>query len=131
MPRPKAPHGTYAAYKRHLKEDTPVCGPCRQAQSDHDADQPARFERRTRPAATGSPTFTPAAELESELESDSLQNANSSDAAEMFKRCTIDLLSMAHDDYLYGVVDLMAEMNDLLAQWVAAYEKDRGPVVPS
>lgn len=131
MPRPKAPHGTYAAYKRHLKEDTTVCGPCRQAQSDHDSEQPARFERRSRAAAAAKPSFTPAAELESELESGSLENANRSDAAEMFKKCTIDLLSMAHDDYLYGVTDIMSEMNELLAQWVAGYESEHGPITPS
>lgn len=131
MPRPKAPHGTYAAYKRHLAEDTPVCGPCRQAQSDHDANQPARFGRRDRPSATVAPPFAPAAQLESELESGSLQNPNWSDAAEKFKRCTIDLLSMAHDDYVYGVTDIMDEMNDLLAEWVAGYEQEHGSIVPS
>jgi hypothetical protein len=28
MPRPLAAHGTYSAYKRHLREKSPVCEPC-------------------------------------------------------------------------------------------------------
>jgi hypothetical protein len=32
MARPRAPHGTYAAYKRHLSEKTEVCAPCAAAQ---------------------------------------------------------------------------------------------------
>jgi hypothetical protein len=37
MPRAKSPHGTYAAYRRHLADKTPVCDPCRAAQGEHDA----------------------------------------------------------------------------------------------
>jgi hypothetical protein len=28
MPRPLAAHGTYSAYKRHLREKSPACEPC-------------------------------------------------------------------------------------------------------
>ncbi|WP_336991045.1 hypothetical protein [Leucobacter sp. VD1] len=31
MARPKAPCGTYAAYRRHLREKSPVCDACRDA----------------------------------------------------------------------------------------------------
>lgn len=31
LARPKAPCGTYAAYRRHLREKTPICQPCRDA----------------------------------------------------------------------------------------------------
>ena len=131
MPRRKSPHGTYAAYKRHLSENTPVCGPCRQAQSDHDGNRLSRFDRRVTPPAAAARTVAPAAESESELESASLQNANWSQAREAFQRCTIDLLSMAHDDYLYGVIDVMDEMVELLETWTAGYEQEHGPVTPS
>lgn len=42
MPRPRAPHGTYAAYRRHLREKTAVCGSCRAAQHDTDRDRNAK-----------------------------------------------------------------------------------------
>jgi len=35
MARPKAPCGTYAAYRRHLREKTPVCAPCRDAKREN------------------------------------------------------------------------------------------------
>jgi hypothetical protein len=44
MPRPLAPHGTYSAYKRHLREKSTVCAPCIQARDERTADQ--REERR-------------------------------------------------------------------------------------
>lgn len=49
MPRPKAPCGSYTAYKRHLRLKEPVDEACRRAQQEHDAGRstsaPARVER--------------------------------------------------------------------------------------
>ncbi|PRI11892.1 hypothetical protein [Leucobacter massiliensis] len=35
MARPKAPCGTYAAYRRHLREGTEVCEACREAKREN------------------------------------------------------------------------------------------------
>lgn len=59
MPRPKAPCGEYAAYRRHLRNGEKVDAKCRAAQRRHDrvrsGSAPARAERvadKPRPVAT-------------------------------------------------------------------------------
>lgn len=51
MPRPKAPCGTYPAYRRHLREGEDVDSACRKAQIEHDRTRstgaPARLARQT------------------------------------------------------------------------------------
>jgi len=53
MPRPKAPCGTYTAYKRHLRLKEPVDDACRAAQQEHDTKRStsasARVARRASP----------------------------------------------------------------------------------
>lgn len=59
MPRPKAPCGTYTAYKRHLRLREPVDESCRAAQKEHDAGRstsaPARVRRQAQKAAESAP----------------------------------------------------------------------------
>lgn len=43
------PCGTYAAYQRHLRHETPVCGPC--AQAGRDKNHTYRPKKRARKAA--------------------------------------------------------------------------------
>jgi len=49
MPRPLAPHGTYSAYKRHLREKSTVCELCVGARDERTAAQ--RAERRPQSSA--------------------------------------------------------------------------------
>ena len=51
MPRPAAECGTPAAYRRHLREKTPPCDPCRQAYSQARADERKRASKRESIAA--------------------------------------------------------------------------------
>ena len=51
MPRPQAECGTPAAYRRHLREKTPPCDPCRQAYSQARADERKRASKRQPTAA--------------------------------------------------------------------------------
>lgn len=43
MSRPKAECGEYAAYRRHLRDRTAVCSPCRAAQQAHDRERSSSF----------------------------------------------------------------------------------------
>ena len=60
MPRPQAECGTPAAYRRHLREKTPPCDPCRQAYSQARADERKRASKRQ-------PTAAPMADTPAEL----------------------------------------------------------------
>lgn len=51
MPRPAAECGTPAAYRRHLREKTLPCDPCRQAYSQARADERKRASKRQPTAA--------------------------------------------------------------------------------
>lgn len=61
MPRPKAPCGTYTAYKRHLRLKETVDDACRAAQREHDGARstsaPARAARQTAKQSTSEPAF--------------------------------------------------------------------------
>lgn len=46
MVRPKAPCGTYAAYRRHLREKTPVCDACRDAKRQNSRERSNSAESR-------------------------------------------------------------------------------------
>jgi len=51
MPRPKAPCGTYSAYKRHLRAQEPVDDACRAAQKEHDGSRSTSADARVRKQA--------------------------------------------------------------------------------
>lgn len=59
MPRPKAPCGTYTAYKRHLRDGEEVDAACRKAQQERDAARStsagARVSRQAREASEKAP----------------------------------------------------------------------------
>ncbi len=66
MPRPKAPCGTYSAYKRHLRDDEPVDAACRQASIERSREQTAA-------RAEGEPTPMPVRESPPQSEAKSRQ----------------------------------------------------------
>lgn len=113
MPRPKSPCGTYPAYQRHLREKTPVCDPCRRAQREHDAGRASAWRRGDRGPAAPVHIRVP--------EADPLVQRRE-DVREMFRKCAVDLLDFVRDDYLYGVIDVMGEMSDLLETWCDAQD---------
>lgn len=51
MARAKAPCGTYAAYRRHLREKSPVCDACREAQRSDSAKRSSSAGARLRKQA--------------------------------------------------------------------------------
>jgi len=59
MPRPKAPCGTYTAYKRHLRLKEPVDDACRAAQQEHDATRSSSASARVARQATLLPPSVP------------------------------------------------------------------------
>lgn len=63
MPRPKAPCGTYTAYKRHLRDGEPVDDACRAAQKEHDGKRStsagARVRRQSEKPAPSAPHDEP------------------------------------------------------------------------
>ena len=101
MPRPKSPCGTYPAYQRHLREKTPVCDACREAQRARDSGSRRRMIR-----ANDAPTVARVVNPRDRVRA-------------MLGKCVVDLADFVEDDYLYGVVDLMDEMNELVAEWSA------------
>ena len=106
MPRPQAPCGSYSAYRRHLLKREPIDDACRRAQREHDAGRGARSWRKDVEPAPA-PVVTIPAEP-------------GAAAREMFAKCAADLIDFVADDYLFGVIDLMGEMNELLEQWRSA-----------
>lgn len=120
MPRRKAPCGTYAAYQRHLARQEEVDALCRRAQRDHDAAR--RRSGRSTDHAEVVRLETPRRDP---------QEAKRAAVREMFAKCVVDLDRFVQEDYLYGVVDLMAEMDELLDAWCEAAGTARGEVSPS
>lgn len=106
MPRPKSPCGTYPAYQRHLKEKTTVDAACRSAQQERDAGRGRRRRGFEPPQAVPVPVVD---RLYAGLDATRV----------MFGKCVTDLAEFVAEDYLYGVADLMGEMNDLLDEWCA------------
>lgn len=70
MPRPQAPHGTYAAYRRHLREKSDVCEPCRGAQLAADRERAAKADEEAPTVPVSAPV--PAPERDDALRTDRL-----------------------------------------------------------
>ncbi|WP_454130142.1 hypothetical protein [Microbacterium aurum] len=114
MPRPKSPCGSYSAYQRHLRERAPIDPACRRAQQEHDAGRSGR--ERPRPARPLPAALPPAAAGDE-------RDAQRERARLMLVKCADDLADFIDTGYLYGVLDLMAEMNELVEQWREAADE--------
>ena len=125
MPRPKSPCGTYAAYQRHLKERTAVDPACRRAQQEHAGRRSLAHQRRDveRPPAAVALPVRAIDQLRMEIEA----------KRDMFGKSILDLAEFTDDGNLYGVADLMNEMDELLEEWCtlqAAVHAELGEDVP-
>lgn len=63
MPRPKAPCGTYTAYKRHLRAKETVDEACRAAQKEHDGNRSTSASARVKRQVAASAPKQPAPEV--------------------------------------------------------------------
>lgn len=112
MPRPKSPCGTYPAYQRHLREKSDVDPACRRAQQEHDG-------RRSRSVWARAVEQRPAPRAPSP----EVALSREQQLREAFRKCVADLVGFVEDDYLYGVIDVMAEMEELLGAWCDAADE--------
>lgn len=110
MARSKSPCGTYAAYQRHLREETPVDPACRAAQQDHDRGRSRRLTAVARPPA-GAPVL-------------SVSPAQACAAARRaFREAVATLAELAAGDDLYAVIDNAAVVDELLEAWCGAADE--------
>lgn len=103
MARPKAACGTYPAYKRHLREKTPVDAACRRAQQAHDAGR-SGVDRPTAPQVAVAPTSAV------ESRRDAVQGR--------FLALGLQLVTAARERDVYALIDLFCELDNVLGQWV-------------
>lgn len=114
MGRPESPHGTVAAYKRHLRRHEEPCGPCRQANTD------ARRGDRRSPAVSAAVTRLPAPPIVGEaVDEGADEPVEVDDLALIVETLRKAMLKVASDD--------PAKVAPLARELRAAVEAVRGP----
>lgn len=113
MARPKAPCGTYSAYKRHLREKSQPCEPCLEARAVRIAEQRAQRRSNSRasadvvqdsaPSASGTPSRMDQLEWNLSKVVLAISNVSESDPSKLAP------LSKRHSELLAEIAALDAE----------------------
>lgn len=111
MARSKAPCGTYPAYKRHLRDETPVDAACRRAQREHDTGRGLAWKAEdlapTPVVVVPAPTLASLEQRRDEMQARFAQ--------------VIPAMSVAADaGELYAVIDAEHELDQVLDLWCEA-----------